>query len=202
MGYIEFNSKSQFPQENSNVFNEYWFESTDSNTQILIDRLKEVSLISDNRICYAFGYGKHPKSTYQAIKNHYGITLLWNRFNGPFWLKPLSGIIAGQSGLIRINEQSQVEYIIKELSHLSMVGVFSVSKAFEHEFELFLNSQKKNYSIRPEEYVKKDPTFFSVIIDGDNVEVPDNDLIIISCGKYSPDDLKQVVFEFGKYGRY
>lgn len=193
-------SKRDYQQEyKKNISKEFWFESTEKDIGYILDSLMNCdSLMNNDRFCYVYCYGKQPQKTYIEIEKMYQGSVIWTDFSGPLWVKIFSFIISGQAGFLKIVEKSHIEYIIRKLSYMSMVGLFSLSSSKANEFENYINKYK--HKSDPEIFIKNDPTYFQVIIDGDNIETESGLLAGISYGIECPKDLVDITKNFGEVG--
>lgn len=157
------------------------------------------SVINENRCCFVFVYGKQPKSKFEEIELLDGVELMSIEFYGPKILKVFSFIISGYSGLIKLNKSDNIGEILKNLSDLSMVGLFSFDSKFENSFvKYYFQSNYRSYD--PEKFLKDDLSHFSFILDGDNLETQSGLVAITQFGKECPRDLIEIYKNYGSYG--
>lgn len=185
---------------NENTLSHYLFEATEEQQENIIKDLSSFQeLLTPDRRCYIYGYGKQPKSIYRQLEKEENISVLWAEFMGKGLIKYLKFIIAGYAGLVRIKNTNEIELVIRKLGHSSMVGIFSISHDFQKEFEEYMIKSKSKSN--PEEYVKNDSTYFSLMIDEDNVESKTGILVINSYGKKCPMKIVNKTIEWSKGGK-
>lgn len=106
--------------------------------------LKEISasneLDFDNFDLLIYGGGGQDKKYYSELRTNLKYELLWTGWSGPKWAKFLS-FIPGQSGLIRILEQSAFYDLYYELAASSVSDVIYVRKELT---EKIIEQVKKN----------------------------------------------------------
>lgn len=177
-----------------------WFDPSDTELNKIFNSLENSqSIIGNNRSCYVFVYGKQRKNKLEEVSSLEGAELIAVNFYGPKILKLFDFMISGYSGLIKLNNSNSIGKILKNLSDLSMVGIFSFDSIFENNFlNYYYSNNYKSYY--PEEFIKNNSSYFSFILDGDNAETESGVLAIASYGTKCPNDLSQIFINFGEYG--
>lgn len=179
---------------------QYIFEPDEEEIKLVLNCIAKGSHHSKahQRSWFAYGYGKQPKSVYNELVEQ-GFDLIWTGVKGLFWDRVLSSFVpASNYGLIRVSELNRIELLIEKLGHLGMVGIFSFSSRHERAFlSAICNKRDKD----PEDYLKEhDPSFFGFILDGDNNETESGQLAILQYGAECPEELRNMVINFGKLG--
>lgn len=195
------NINMELSDSNQKHDNGLWFEPSETEINSTLKLIAESTSVKDQeRVFYVFGYGKQTKNAYVEIANHPDFEVIWYAFMGTGLLKLLSPFIAGQSGLIKVHSFKNLNWLIEKLTHLSMVGLFSFSKEIEEGFLDYMKKFQGKHDISPENYIKTDSTYFSLIYDGDNYETESGLLGIVSTGENCPRDIKVLKDNFGEYG--
>ena len=161
----------------------------------IIDFLSTSTLITEDRTCYIYGFGSQPKSVYRKLaqKSINDYDVIWYGFNGPKKLKFISYLTASTGGLIRIVNIQCVRFLLERLSHLSMVGLFSLSRPFAEYFESDVLDNIGNLNAAPEILIRKDNSFFSFVIDGDSYDDEKKGFLCkLAIGKNCPEDLLKI----------
>lgn len=196
MGNINLSKFESSKKYEENVISQYRFVCNEDDIKHICTLLEGCDLLKDKRNCYIYGYGSQSKSTYKKLEQNSDgkYDLKWYGYNGPKKFKLLSHITASCSGLLCIKETSCISHIIEILSNLAMVGIFSISKEFSTEFENLILNNKEELKEMPDDFIKKDKSFFYYIIDGDSYhEVEKGYLCQTALGKESTDCLFKII---------
>lgn len=141
-------------------------------------------------VCYVYGMGKHPKSTYQSLQNLDGIHVEFFRSVLPRKLQFLSWFIASYEGLIRIEDLSRLPDVFLTLMKQSMVGVYFMDKALACGFVRSVKEKRESALI--DFGIKDDPAYSIYIVDADNAESVTGMIAIVSYGRNVPIDILPV----------
>ena len=164
--------------------------------EIQVERFRYVleripAAISAGKVCYIFGMGKHPKSTYISFQNTEGIDVVWYGSLLPGYLSPLRLIMASYAGIVRVLNPAKIKDVFEKLSALSMVGLYIFDISLEHRFIEVVKNRK--YSRYADEVVKEDSAYFIYLIDADSLESSTGIYEIVSYGKDCPKGLTGIL---------
>jgi hypothetical protein len=186
----EFLIKSiQYPNgKHKNTKEEYDKEIQGSKYEHFVKKLSRENVLEKyGKVCYVFGMGKQPKSTYRKINKEQGVTVVWYGSLFPKILKPLGLVIASYEGLVKILDRKKLPEVFFELSKMSMVGVYYFSEVLEKEF--IETIKEKKYSVYVDLIVKKDPEYLIYQVDTDNMESSTGVYEIVSYGVKCPSEI-------------
>lgn len=196
MGSIELLQIESPKVYNENILSEYKFVCNTNDIKKIYALFTDCNLLANNRKVYIYGYGSQPKSTYKKLAQNSvdKYDLMWYGYNGPPKFKLLSYITASFSGLLHIKEISCVSSIIDTLSHLSMVGLFSMSEEYAKDFENLILNSKGGLKDMPDDFIKRDKSFFYYVIDGDSYHSDEEGYFCqTGLGKECPDCLFKII---------
>lgn len=166
-----------------NTSNEYDNEVTEDLLDHHLSKIASIYRDSEGYVCYVFGMGAQPKSTYEELKKKSGIEVIWSQsiLSSPF--KVLSLLIASHAGLIKILDPNRLPNVTKKLCHLSMAGIYIFNKSMEEDFvaRVLENPLPERYDFG----IKEDEHYFLYIVDADNEESSTGIYEIVSYGKAS-----------------
>jgi len=180
MGHI---TLKQFPngsRKNENTQVEYDNDIQQDRYRFVVDRVSK-SEISQTKVCYVFGMGGHPKSSYTELKRIGGADVVWSYSLMPKVLWPLNLFVASYAGIVRIRNMEMMPQVFELLAKKSMVGLYIFDKSIE---DFFIDTVKR-YRHDPylEENVKaRDKGYFIYEIDADNHESSTGIIEIVSYG--------------------
>ena len=178
-----------------NLLEKYRFVANQEEIGEITDLIIASNLTEANRVCYLYGFGSQPKSIYRKLKENAGnkYDVLWYGYNGPKKLKLLSYVTASTGGLIKILKIDCIKGLIETLSHLSMVGLFSLTETFAADFENYVLGNVGNLNITPEDFIKMDKGFFYFVFDGDTYDDEQKGFLCkAALGKECPEDLFRI----------
>ncbi len=168
----------------------YGFEATEELVEKMIYDLssdKNISNNEDGRVCYLFVHGSKSRRDFQKLKTVEGIHICWEGFYGPRWLYPLSFIVSGHGGLLKVNEPRSLPRVLGELSELAMITMCSFKSVYENE--LVLHIKINNWKSNIESFLAQDSSYMRLMIDGDNAESSTGIYVVVACGEYCPNSL-------------
>ena len=188
MGEILIGSIQHPTEKHRNTKEEYNKEIQGSKYEYFVEKLSEKNILeNDGKVCYVFGMGKQPRSTYKKISKEQGLSVVWYESLFPKILKPLSLVIASYEGLVKILDGEKLPTVFLELSNMSMAGIYYFSKSFEKEF--IETIKKKKFSVYADLIVKNDPEYLIYQVDTDNVESSTGIYEIVSYGVKCPSEI-------------
>ena len=164
-----------------NTLNEYSHEISEELFDHHLQQITSIYKNCENCVCYVFGMGAQPKSTYTELREENGINVVWSKSILSGVYKMLSILIASYAGLVKISEPDKLPNVFKKLSHLSMVGVYIFDQSLEKEFvnSVIKNPLSKEFSFG----IKSDNGYFFYIVDADSMESSTGIYEIVSYGK-------------------
>ena len=168
-----------------NTLNEYDNEISE---ELLDHHLNQIASIyggSKGCVCYTFGMGAQPKSTYAELRKEPDIEVIWSDsiLSGAF--KILSVFMASYAGLVKVSAPEKLPSVVKTLCHLSMAGIYIFDQSMEKDF---VDRVLRNPL--PEEFdfgIKNDEGYFFYMVDADNAESSTGIYEIVSYGKGASD---------------
>src|SRR5690349_16913530 len=131
MGEIVLRTIERSPRHR-NTLREYSREIQDNRYSYVLEGISK-NIPTDKSLCL-FGMGKHPASTYRALKNMPGIEVVWYGSLLPKYLSPLRILIASYEGVVKVFDPARIKDVFEALSHMSMVGLYIFSKDLEDSF--------------------------------------------------------------------
>jgi hypothetical protein len=161
-----------------NTVQEYSKEIAEDRYRYVLDKISQN--IPSGKVCYVFGMGKHPKSTYVALKSSHGIEVVWYGSLLPNYFGPLRLLVASYEGIVKIFDPNKVKGVFETLSKMAMVGVYIFDANMENAFIETVKSKK--YSQYADEVIKEDKGYFIYKIDADSVESSTGIFEIVSYG--------------------
>lgn len=160
----------------------------------ILDRIAESSILKiGNKVCYVYGMGGQPKTTYLNFLSVSGAEVVfYEKFtiNDNFFFKLLSKILVNYQGLVKILNPKALKEIFLKLSEQAMVGLYIFDKKYEESF--LKKARSTNIIGRVEYELKNDPEFFIYTVDGDNGESSTGMLEIIHYGKECPKEIRDI----------
>jgi len=163
---------------------EFLREATFETVEATILKFSRWKHFGKEKICYVFGMGKQPKSTYVALQQEDGLEVLFYRSILPWFAKPLRYVMASYEGLIRIDDPSRLSLVFHTLLDQSMVGVYFIHESMQSELLRAASEALPTQDLG----VKVDPTYVMYIVDADNEESSTGIVEIISYGIGTPTD--------------
>ncbi|MCH8623093.1 hypothetical protein [Undibacterium sp. TS12] len=167
------------------------------NTLTEFDReieLKEVERVLDklanadfkNKICYLYGMGAHPRSTYELLRKKSGLKVIFFRsvLSKKLWF--LKWLIASYEGLIRVDQHEILPETFLTLMSQSMVALYIMKPELEAEFVSAVTNREHKFI---DFGVKTDPSYSMYIVDADNAESTTGMVEVISYGHATPHGL-------------
>jgi hypothetical protein len=172
----------EHPSRHKNTAREYSREIQEERFHYVLEQASRA--ISEGKVCYIFGMGKHPKSTYTSLKNTEGVTVEWYGSLLPMYLSPLRLVMASYEGIVKILDPGKLKDIFQRLSVMSMVGLYIFDANLESRFIEAVKTKK--YSRYADEVVKQDSAYFIYQIDADSLESSTGMYEIVSYGTDCP----------------
>jgi len=161
-----------------NTLREYSSEVEEARYHNVLDRMSHT--LPRDKVCYIFGMGKHPQSTYRKLASLSGTEVVWHGSLLPSYMMILRPFIASYEGVVRIFDTTKLEEVFISLSKMSMVGLYIFDSSLE---DLFVETIKnKKYSVYADEVVKQDKGYFIYQVDTDSVESSTGIFEIVSYG--------------------
>jgi hypothetical protein len=157
----------------------------------LIKLSKIESLLEESKVCYIYGMGAHSKSTYDLLAKLSGVELKWKTSLLPFWLRPLSIVIASYAGLIKIVSITAMTEVFMKLAESSMVGLYIFDS--KHELDFINATKKSKLSVDGDFLIKSDPSYLIYQVDADNYESSTGVYEIVSYGIKCPEEFEAIV---------
>lgn len=171
-----------------------YFEGELSSEEIeqIVSRLSDTpSVLGNGRSCLVFGYGSQSHWTYQHLAELDGVSIVWQGACGPWWMAPLSLVVAMHSGLVEVLDRTAVRSVLEALAHQAMVEMYSFSTELKGAVRSDV-SQRKGRS-RIGELIGCDPGYFCFGVDGDNFDVESGIFGWCSFGRECPESLRHAV---------
>lgn len=163
----------------ANTAKEYHFEGSEEGLRAHILSVKD-AIKHANKARYIVGMGGTTRETDAKIKGMAGVELIWSRSVLPKYLRIIAGLVASESGLIRIEDVEKFPVVFSLLTEMAMAGVYVFDQEFEPEFveqvTRDLLSADLSYGIRA------DPGYFMYVVDGDSHESKTGVYEIVSYG--------------------
>lgn len=149
----------------------------------LVERIFDISqmpLLSDSKVCYIFGMGSHPKSTYKLLEDEKGIEVIWYGSILPKFARLLRFIVASYAGLVKVKLPDRINDVFLKLADCSMVGLYCFDASLESAFveKIIDNPLPEYYDFG----IKNDRGYFFYIVDADNTESGTGIYEIVSYG--------------------
>lgn len=186
MGKIEFRQRQNLGV-NANTKSEFARDVSEDEVSAILKKLCCGLSARDQTVCYVFGMGAHPKSSYESIREFSGVKVIYSHSVLPRALRLLSPLVASYQGLVKINDAKFLPLVFLKLMKQSMVGVYCFDKRIENEF---LNATNKVRTTRKYDFgIKADPGYSLYMVDADNDESATGMLEIVSYGVQTPNDL-------------
>ncbi|MFZ6735852.1 hypothetical protein ACO0LG_28290 [Undibacterium sp. Ji42W] len=178
-------------QASKNTHAEFDRDVSYAEVEAVLTKLARFQDDRDEVVCYVYGMGAHPRSTYQSMQKLDGVHVEFFRSLLPRKLPFLTWFIASYEGLIRIEDLSLLPNVFLTLMELSMVGVYFMDKELASGFVMSVKEKRQGALI---DFGIKDDAGYSIyIVDADNVESMTGMIEIISYGRDVPMDLLPVV---------
>jgi len=140
-------------------------ESTEREVLDVLRRVETAKLKEGARVCYVYGMGSEPKSTYKKFSHIQGVDVLFAESVLPSSLRVFAPIVASYRGLVKIQDMGNVELVFTKLMQLSMVGLYVFSESVEHTFVSLVKANE--YSTDYRFGANADPSYFVYIVNGD-----------------------------------
>lgn len=120
-----------------------------------------------------------------------GIDVLWQGAVVPWWLIPITVVVAAQGGLVRVIDVSQAAPVVSRLAHLAMVELYS----FHAELlpAVVQHVREAGWRARVGNVVGNDASYFALGIDGDSHHSDTGLFAWASHGAECPAELKAVL---------
>ncbi len=132
------------------------------------EMLKQISISNEldfeNYDLLIYGGGGQDRKFYTELKTNPKYELLWTGWAGPKWTKFLS-FIPGQSGLIKILEQSSFYELYYELAANSVSDVIYIKKELTEK--LTEEVKNKTWKMNFESFTEKEPNSFVLTSEAD-----------------------------------
>jgi hypothetical protein len=150
-------------------------------------------LANENRACVVFGRGSQTRQVYRELANTPGLSVLWQGAVVPWWLLPLAIVAAAQGGLVRVTASDQAGRAMLRLTNLAMVELHSFRADLLEGVVQHVRQNRWRASIG--RLVGKDPSYFTLGVDGDNSDCATGIFAWSSYGSECPAELKALVAE-------
>jgi len=163
----------------ANTAEEYDFEGSKEGLRTHILSIMEAIKYA-NKACYVVGMGGTTRETYAKIEGMAGVSLIWSRSVLPRYLRVIAGLVASESGLIRIDDAEKISVVFSLLTEMAMAGVY----VFDQEYEAAFVEQVTS-DLLPADLsygIKADPGYFVYVVDGDSHESKTGIYEIVSYG--------------------
>lgn len=177
-------------QASKNTHAEFDRDVSYAEIEAVLTKLARFQGDSDEVICYVYGMGAHPRSTYQSMQKLDGVHVEFFRSVLPRKLQVLSWFVASYEGLIRIEDLSRLPEVFLTLMKQSMVGVYFMNKDLACGFVRSVKEKREGALI--DFGIKDDPAYSIYIVDADNVESTTGLVAIVSYGRDVPIDILPV----------
>jgi hypothetical protein len=185
MGSVNLRNTRLF-ERSQNTLAEFDREVDIEGVKCVLEKISNTEVDCGGRICYLYGMGAHPRSTYEALRKTSGLHVIFSRSILPRKLRFLSWIVASHEGLIRVDKWSVLPETFLTLMRQSMVALYFVSPELEEKF-VCAATERGRKAI--DFGVKADPGYSMYIVDADNAESSTGMVEIVSYGRATPPDL-------------
>jgi hypothetical protein len=155
--------------------------------QVFVNRLARVPSFGTSRVCYVYGMGKHPKSTFDSLKNQAGVEVVFSRSVLPPKLRFLRWLVASYEGLIKITDPAKIPHAFFSVLQQSMAGIYFMDARYAGEFVTHLSNavEKEHLDFG----IKVDPAYSIFLVDADNAESSTGLVEICSYGIEAPAEI-------------
>ena len=152
----------------------------EDNVRRVLRNLSELRYGEWGKVCYIFGMGAHPRSSYTEIASQPGLQVVYYESVLPAGIRFLKYVIASYRGLIKIEDPAKLPGVFLKLMEKSMVGVYIFDAQLESRFLDAVQhvNVHKSYDFE----VKVDPEYLIYLVDADNGESPSGIVEIVSYG--------------------
>ena len=139
---------------------------------------------NESMVCYVFGMGSHPRSTYTSVSQIDGVHILWHSSLLPKKWRWLSRLIASEAGLIKIVKAGALEEVFAKVVNSAMAAIYVLHASVEQEFvtEVRNNSAPADYGFG----LTLRDDYFVYMVDADNQESSTGVVEIVSYGRNAP----------------
>lgn len=153
---------------------------------IALGLARSPSLVGE-RVCYVFGFGAHPKSTYSTLNTKPGIQLVSQRSVLRGFARLLVPVVASYQGLVKIVSPSELPKTFLTLVERSMAGIYCFDQKLEQDFLASYSSwlDKPSFHMR----ITQDPGYSLFVADADSPESSTGIIGVVSYGRNTPKDL-------------
>lgn len=186
MGKIELGHRQKLGS-NANTKREFARAVSEEEVRSTLKKLCAAVPTDDQKVCYVFGMGAQPKSTYENIREFSGVKVISCQSVLPRVLRLLSPLVASYQGLVKINDAKFLSMVFLKLMKQSMVGLYCFDAKFENDF---LTATYNIQSTRKYDFgIKADPSYLMYVVDADNAESATGMVEIVSYGIQTPNYL-------------
>lgn len=189
MGNMKLRSTRSF-ERSQNTRAEFDREVDVKEVERVLRKISSVEADFGGKICYLYGMGAQPRSTYEVLGKTSGLHVIFSRSVLPKSLRFLSWIVASHEGLIRVDRRSVLPETFLALMKQSMVALYFLSSELDGQFVRAVTEQGHGFI---DFGVKADPGYSMYIVDADNAESSTGMVEIVSYGHTTPPELIPIV---------
>lgn len=132
------------------------------------------------KLCYAFGGGSLPRSSYTNLAGKVGVQVAYFESVLPHWLR----FLPSYRGLVRIDDPSALRDVVDRLTDQAMVTVFVFDATLEAAF--LASAQEAGRDSDHGFGVKRDPGYLIYVVDADRYDSPTGMFHFLSYGAAGP----------------
>ena len=136
---------------------------------------------NDSVVCYVFGMGAQPRSTYASVAKMDGVKVLWNISVLPRKWRWLNRIVASEAGLVKIEKASALVEVFSKVVHSAMAAIYVLPQSAE---QMFVTEVRNNPT--PADYgfgATDRDDYFIYMVDADSRESSTGVFEIVSYGR-------------------
>jgi hypothetical protein len=139
--------------------------------------LKASDYPSLNRVCYVYGAGSHPKSTYTEMIGKPGIVVINFESILPRGLR----FLPSYRGLVRIDDPVALSPVFNQLIEQATAAILIFDRSLENAFVSMVRSfdEHGDYGFG----ITTDPGHVAYLVDGDCDDCPSGMMQFVSCGR-------------------
>lgn len=180
MGNITVDSRGSFGSYGWTK-HEFHCDVTQPEVQTILAKLAGVDFGRDGKLCYVFGMGAHPRSSYSELAQLKGIEIVFTRSMLHPALRVLQYFVASQEGVVRINHTSALPVVFEKLMNQAMVALYVFDARLESTFIDGARRLRQTHDFSCG--VKNDPGYLMYCVYADSDESSSGIVEIVSFGR-------------------